>query len=375
MLLAALVDLGIDRARLADLLKGVFVEGWSLRWAQVVRSGVSSLHLEVEVVPSEEHRSWGELRELLNRAKISPWARDKALAVFERLAKAEAKIHSCEETDVVFHEVGGIDSLIDIVGTCLAIEQLGVRDIYVGRLGVGHGQVRCAHGDIPLPSPATLELLVGWQLHPTGIEGECLTPTGAALLAELAVQSRPPNLRLLGTGYGAGTRDNKGRPNIVRASLVEVGATIDTELLVEMSSNIDDMAAEQLSFLQQGLLDAGAVDVWLSPVVMKKGRAGHVLKLLAHSSDAARLRTRLLRHSSTLGVRSVNVEREVLDRWIVEAETKLGPVRVKVGGKDGEAWHASPEYEDCAAIAKSSGIPLAEIYWLAMKAWEDLSDQ
>jgi len=371
MLLASLVDLGADPAALEKTLGGLGLTGWHFEWHQVERCGLRSLLLTVVVDEVTAHRPWSAIRELIEQASLSEWVRSRAISVFERLAVVEAGIHGCETDEVVFHEVGGTDSIVDIVGVILAMELLGVERIIAGPLGVGSGVVDCAHGLIPLPAPATLELVQGWNVHGMEGHGERLTPTGAAIITTLAEQGTVPRMKVLGTGYGAGMRNDLGHPNLVRAVLGELPDSGCLETLIQLSTNIDDMPAEQLAFLQSRLLAEGAIDVWLCPVVMKKGRAGSVLELLAKPKREKALREILLRESSSLGIRRFQVERESLDRWFDKVETGLGAVRIKVGGRGDSPWHAAPEYEDCAALALASGTPLPEIFRLAMRAWEN----
>lgn len=372
MLLAALVDAGALRDDIASALGGLGLSGWSLRWEETRRCGLRSLYLRVVVEEQESHRTWAVIRRLLEEAEVSERVRRDALAVFGRLAEVESQIHGCSPDEVVFHEVGGVDSIIDIVGVVLALEQLGIDRLVVSPLGVGSGFVQCAHGQIPLPAPATLELVQGWQVQAVGGKGERLTPTGAAIISVLGEPGELPSMNVLSTGYGAGTRDDPGVPNVVRAVLGEGLGPEKGERLIQLATNIDDMPAEQLAFIQERLLAEGALDVWLSPVVMKKGRSGVVLQLIVLPQDEARLGDWVLRKSSSLGIRRIAIQRDSLERWFETVETNLGAIRIKVGGREGEVWHAAPEYEDCAAIARATGAPVGEVFRLAMRSWEDL---
>jgi pyridinium-3,5-bisthiocarboxylic acid mononucleotide nickel chelatase len=375
MLLAAIVDAGAERDDIRAALDGLGLSGWSWSWEVTQRCGLRSLRLQVALEEQSSHRSWADIRRLLQEAKLSDRARRDSLAVFQRLAEVEAHIHGCSPEEVVFHEVGALDSIVDIVGVVLAIELLDVQRVVVSPLGVGAGFVQCAHGRIPLPAPATLKLVQGWQVHPVGGQGERLTPTAAALISVLGEPGELPSMTVKGSGYGAGSRDDEALPNVVRAVVGETARVATSERLIHLSANIDDMPAEQLAFIQQQLLAMGALDVWLSPVVMKKGRPGTVLEFLVKPQDAETLVDWVLAKSSSLGVRRVEVLRDALERWIETVETSLGPIRMKVGGRDGEVWHCAPEYEDCATLARTTGKPLAEVFRIATRTWEDQREE
>lgn len=288
--------------------------------------------------------------------------------MFERLAQAEGRVHGVSPERVSFHEVGAIDSIVDIVGCCLLLEQLGVDEIVATPLPLGSGQINAAHGRLSLPAPATLELLRGWPTVQDGRVGELLTPTGAALITTLAKPGPMPSMTPRATGVGAGTRD-PAWSNTVRVVLGDASAPSSPTRVEQIEAQVDDMSGELLPALIEALLRAGALDAWAAPVHMKKGRAGLLLSAIAEPERAEAVCEALLRHSSTFGLRRFPAERVVLDRRHVEVMTPYGAVRVKVGSRLGVELHASPEHADCAARAAEAGVPLAEVYAAAVAAY------
>jgi uncharacterized protein (TIGR00299 family) protein len=317
----------------------------------------------------QPHRSWREVRALLDRAGLDPGARERAEAIFQRLAAAEARIHGTSEDEVVFHEVGAVDSIADIVGCAIALEQLKPDTITSSAPVLGGGTTRSHHGPIPVPSPATLELLKGIPTRGAGLDVELTTPTGAAILAsQVGRFCSWPELRIAAIGYGAGTRELQDRPNLLRAILGEsVAESKGEELLVE--ANIDDMNPEHYEHLMEQLLAGGAHDVWLQPVIMKKSRPAVTISVLCAEGRLEALEGILFRESTTIGVRRLPVWRRKLARRRDRVRTSFGDVHMKVSGEGGEDWTASPEYDDCRALALQHGVPLKAIFQAAMAAW------
>jgi uncharacterized protein (TIGR00299 family) protein len=298
--------------------------------------------------------------------------REQSLDAFTRLARAEARIHGVALERVHFHEVGAIDALADVVGVCAAVEALGVARITCSPLPLGHGAVDTDHGPIPLPAPATLALLRGVPTYPIDVDWETVTPTGAALVSVLADAFEPlPALRPTAQGFGAGD-DRKGPlPNVLRAVLGEVEPALGRDRVALLETNLDDMSPEHLPFLMERLLEDGALDVALSPLTMKKGRPGQLLRVLARPGDADRLARRVLSDSSSLGVRVQTIPRLVRERAQREVATRYGTIRVKLARTADGGFSAKPEYESCARAARRHHVPIDTVTRAAQRAAEE----
>ncbi len=374
MALASLVDAGADLATVVSGLEALRLDGWHIEARSVVREGVAATYLHVEVDdPSSHGRPWAQVRALLAEATGLPErARLRSLAVFETLAEAEAAVHRAPVEEVHFHEVGGLDAIVDIVGTCLALEALGIEAVFASPVPLGRGTVRSAHGALPNPAPAVLRLLAGAPVLGMDEPVELTTPTGAALLAALAATfGAMPAMTLRASGYGAGSRDNLGRPNVVQAVIgdlsaeagdASVGEGTDEELVL-VEANVDDLSGEVLGHLVPALIEAGALDAWLVPAIGKKGRPVHVVSALTTPSRMSRVASTLLRQSGTLGLRRHPVMRTALERRWSEVTVDGHRVRVKIG-----PHRAKAEHEDCVAVAALTGRPLAEVAFLAEAA-------
>ncbi len=316
---------------------------------------------------SHEHRGLGEIEHLLSHAELPDLSKKRALAVFRALAEAEAQIHGKTPETVHFHEVGAWDSVADIVGACLALEQLGVCGVSCGPLPAGTGTIHCAHGEMPNPAPATQSLLTGMAVTQTDEPFELVTPTGAALLRvwTRTLEPVPATTTVLRSAFGFGRRTLNGRPNVLRASLLtsegtETAETGDDALVLE--ANLDDCNPEWLGALTADLLARGALDVWQTPILMKKGRAGTLLSVLAPLSEAETLRERIFRATTTFGVRFYPVHRETLARRFETVRTPWGDVPVKIGSRRGEDLTASPEHDACAALADAHSVLPRQVY-------------
>ncbi|HEU4783815.1 MAG TPA: nickel pincer cofactor biosynthesis protein LarC [Ktedonobacterales bacterium] len=367
MLLGALLDVGLDLATLRDALATLPLSGYTLEAGPVTEHGISGtrLHVRLDEHAPHAHRRLADITALLDAATLPQRAYDRARTIFQRLAQAEATIHGTTPDEVTFHEVGAVDSIVDIVGAALALEIMDVTDIYCSELPLTSGRVRSAHGALPVPAPATLELLRGtdavWRSVPT--EGELVTPTGAALVAALARFERPA-MRLSAVGYGFGTRKLPWA-NCLRAVLgtspdesrrAEAGFERDEVTVIE--SNIDNMTGEALGWLMERLLASGALDVTYTPLQMKKNRPAMLLTVIARPEHASELAARILRESATLGVRMSHAERLKAGREVREIETPLGPVRVKLKTIGADVVAVTPEYDDCRALAEKLKLPL-----------------
>jgi uncharacterized protein (TIGR00299 family) protein len=324
----------------------------------------------------EHGRTFTEIRQIISKSDLSPWVKEKSIAVFQRIANAEGKIHGHPPERVHFHEVGAIDSIVDIVGSCIALEELGRPRVLAGPVVEGTGTIHCAHGTFPLPAPATLEILTARHVPIAQITEphELITPTGAALLAEFAESFAPmQQLIPIKTGYGLGTRENKTRPNVLRAILGQAGSTgqthdWETDTISVLETNIDDLSPEILGATVERALAAGALDVFHTPIQMKKNRPGVLLTILCGAADADRFTELLLTETSAFGVRRSNADRRKLKREVVSVQTPMGHVTVKLGRLDGRVVQVAPEHESCRALAERVNVPIKQVYEAAMRA-------
>lgn len=376
MLLGALADAGAPIAELKAIPERLGLSGVSLELARAARMHIMATQARVQGADSagHPHRSLASIEAIIDSAALPSDTRQRAIAVFRKLGEVEARIHGVPVEKVHFHEVGAVDSLVDIVGACAGLNLLGAEKIYCSPLNVGGGTARTEHGELPAPAPATVELLkaVGAPVYSSGIQAELVTPTGAALVATLASGfGAIPPMKLLAAGYGAGSKDFSDRPNVLRILLGEGSesetagewlagaAPASTVCLIE--ANIDDMNPQIAGHLAEQVMAAGALDIFFTPVQMKKNRAGTLVTLVTEPADRERLARLLFTESTTIGVRFLAAERRVLDRAQVSVDTDYGPVRVKVSRLAGEVLNFAPEYEDCRQIARQQGVPLKKI--------------
>jgi uncharacterized protein (TIGR00299 family) protein len=376
MLLGALIDAGADAHAVADGLRTLGVDGLELDTERTARHGIAALAVRVAQPPRAPavHRSWREVRALIDGCELPDRARERAHAIFAALAGAEARVHGVEPEAVRFHEIGAIDAIGDVCGIALALESLAIDELACSPLPVPRGLIDAAHGRLPIPAPATLELLRGAPLHGVELDVELVTPTGAAVVAALATAFGPlPPMRLQAVGYGAGTRELAERPNVARVLIGERehaadegGADRGEALLIE--TNLDDLAPELVPDAAERCFAAGALDVWVAPVQMKKGRPGIVLSALARPADERAVAHAILRETTALGVRVSPVRRWELERRTVTVEVDGEPVRLKLGLLAGEPVNAAPEHDDCVAVARRSGRPVKEVWAAALVA-------
>lgn len=379
MLLAALLHAGYPldelRATIARLhLPDVRVE------AEVVRrGGIAGTHVRVVVGPAagHKHRHLPQILDIIAAAGLPERVAETATLAFRRLAEAEAAVHQTAIEKVHFHEVGADDAIVDIVGVCSGFEALGVERVVAAPVPTGSGTVRCEHGEMPVPAPATAELLRGVPLAACEERGELTTPTGAALLTTLAEAFGPlPAMTIQRIGYGAGTRENRSRPNLLRLLIgTAVGAgheaAGEVDRVVVLETQLDDAPGQVVGFALERALEAGALDAYVVPIGMKKGRPGQLLTVLAAPADAPRIEEVLFRETTTLGVRRYECERRKLIRSHVAVATPFGEIRVKVGRRGDEVLQAWPEYEDCAAAARAHGVALRQVQAAALEAWRE----
>jgi len=359
LFLGAMADLGVDLRPLTAVLEDLGVRGFRLRSERTSEHGIAGTRVTVDLdakAQEHSHRPWSDIRPLLER--LPAGVTKPALAIFGKLASAEGKVHGVAEEAVEFHEIGAVDSIVDIVGAAWALNRLGNPRVVSRAPPLGSGTVRSQHGVIPVPAPATLQILAGL---PTLLEGrgELTTPTGAAILAACADFELPASFRAEKIGYGIGHTRFEDRPNVLRASLGMAGETPEQVYVLE--THLDDLTPQLIANVAERLLGAGALDVALSPLWMKKGRPGQRLTVVCRAADRKALTEILFRESSTLGVRSYPVDRDELDRRVVAVETPYGAIRIKLGSLRGELLNAAPEFDDCVAAARRHGVPLKEV--------------
>jgi uncharacterized protein (TIGR00299 family) protein len=365
MALASLLDAGADLDEVLQCLRALPVGGWELTVTKAERSGVTATQVLVEATEDVE-RTWADIRALVEGAEGLPErARRRALEVFSALAAAEGRVHNVAPEEVHFHEVGGTDAVVDVLGTCAALDSLGIDRIYASPVALGSGTVSSVHGELPNPAPAVLELLKFAPVHGTTQPSELVTPTGAALLSALVESFGPmPALTLRAAGYGAGSRDTGGVPNVLQAVVGDMAAQelpgATQSALVLLEANVDDVTGEVLAHLVASLLAAGALDAWLVPAIGKKGRPVQVISVLAEPEDVPALSELVLKETGTLGLRQHTVARWALPRSWAEVDVGGQRVRVKVG-----PHRAKAEHGDCARAALVLGIPLREVARLA----------
>ncbi|HEX3031444.1 MAG TPA: nickel pincer cofactor biosynthesis protein LarC [Bacillota bacterium] len=382
MLLSSLLDAGVDEGALRASLARLPLADYTLKIGKTNKKGLSGTSLTV--LPGESHqhchRHLADILELISQAGLSPWATNLAGTVFRRLAEAEAKVHGTSPERVHFHEVGGVDSIIDIIGFIVALELLAPDRITCSPLPVGNGFVKCEHGLIPVPAPATLELLKGIPLKESDLTGELVTPTAAALLSTVVQEwTSFPALTVDAVGYGAGTRELRV-PNLLRAVLGSTSQpsllnSLDWEKLLVIETNLDDLNPEILPYVADKCLGLGALDVYYQPVIMKKGRSGSLFTVVTKAERADLLCDMLFRETSTLGVRINEVSRYKLPRSFTRVTTPFGEIQVKTGHHPvtGEQLNVAPEFEDCRRAASAFGAPLKAVYQAALDAFRVLN--
>jgi uncharacterized protein (TIGR00299 family) protein len=369
MVLGALVDAGADLGAIEAELRRLGLDGWSISAEKVKRGAISATHVTVETSEGHHHRGLSIILGRIEKAQLAPRAAERATRIFTRLAEAEAKVHAMPVEKVHFHEVGAVDSIIDIVGACVGFELLGLDDFVCSAMDVGGGTVMTAHGLLPVPAPATTELLAGVPVHTSGVLKELVTPTGAAVATTLAsAYGQVPTMTMKAVGYGAGTADLKEKANILRiligerdgVALGDSSAGWDLPVSV-IEANVDDMNPQVYGYFAEKALAAGALDVWSTSALMKKSRPGIVITILCEPSNTQRMMDLLFRETTTIGVRTHEAQRKILDREFVRVKTEWGDVRIKVSRLAGAIVNAAPEFEDCKKIAESNGVPLKSI--------------
>jgi uncharacterized protein (TIGR00299 family) protein len=417
MFIAALIDLGVDAKRLERELQKLKLDGYHLHVSRGEKSSIAGVKFDVHLAHAheyahahdghdhphdhshehhhdhaheehhhEEQRNFAEIKKLISGSKLSAWVKQKSIAVFARIAEAEGKIHGLPPNEVHFHEVGAVDSIVDIVGAAIALELLGKPRVFASPVVEGTGWIQCAHGRFPVPAPATLAILGARKIPVSQCDepNEMITPTGAALLAEFAESFGPmENLVAEKIGFGLGTRENKTRPNVVRAVLgsqakVAAGknkaAALDweTDRVAVLETNLDDCSGEILGAFMETALAAGALDVFHTPIQMKKNRPGVLLTVLCAENDADKFAELILRGTTAFGVRKTIAERRKLRREFAEVATLHGKVAVKIGWLGGKVVQAAPEFESVKKVAAKAGAPVKEVFAAAIQAAKNL---
>ena len=371
MTLASLLAAGVDPGEVSASLRRLDAP-FEISTEEAEVNGVGALHITVHRPEEHAHRDFQTIRALVQNAGLPERAVARSLDAFRRLAVAEGAVHGVDPDRVTFHEVGAVDSIVDVVGSCVALELLDVSSVTCGPLPMGTGVVRAAHGDLPVPGPATLEVLKGSKVRWTEERRETTTPTGAALMAAFTggrfADAAPP-MTLRSVGYGAGRASLEHAPNLLRAVVGEIeGPTGELALL---EANVDDATGEILGAAVENLLAAGALDAWLEPIVMKRGRGAYKVCALVENLYRERLAHRLMRETGALGVRHLGVGRTVAERRHVAVELPYGRCRVKVGSLDGEDFVIAPEFADASRLAEETGMPLPQVYSDARNAYAE----
>jgi len=371
MVLGAFVDLGVPLEALGAALEALPIEGYSLEARKVQRCGILATQVIVDCAEEHKHRGFRDIAEMISSSSLPERTKERAIRCFRLLGEAEAKVHGVALEQVHFHEVGAVDAIIDIVGTMWCAEYLGIEHASASEVVVGSGTVRAAHGELPVPAPATALLLQGVPVTSGGRRGELTTPTGAAILRTLVTEFGPMPLTVYeAIGYGAGSRTEPGYANCLRVFLGNAPDHLAVEhtKLALVQTEIDDMPGEHFGFLQERLFDAGALDVAFLPIQMKKNRPGVSVQCLVPMERFSHVAATLLRESTTFGLKVIPCDRYCLRRESHEISTPLGPIRVKIGFWGEEVLKIAPEYEDCRRIALERKLPLAKVFEAASQA-------
>jgi uncharacterized protein (TIGR00299 family) protein len=393
MTLGALVSAGADARALVEQLALLDVAGYEIGFENVERSGISATRAVVRMTAEEHHhRHLADILEIIRRSRLNDAVKERASKIFTRLGEAEARVHDVPVERIHFHEVGAVDAIVDVIGACIGFELLGVERFAASALHVGSGTVEMAHGRFPVPPPAVAELLRGAPVYSTDIVGELVTPTGAAIVSTLCESFGPvPRMRLSSTGYGAGTREYKNFPNVLRVLVGETeadGVVIDEssavvdesgavedggvgveEELIVIETNVDDVSPQVLGHLMEEAFARGALDCYFTNVQMKKNRPGVLVSILCRQSERESLTELLFKETPTLGVRSHTVQRRALERESVTVETEFGRIAVKVGRLRGRVLSATPEFEECREAAQRAGVALRDVQEAARAAF------
>jgi uncharacterized protein (TIGR00299 family) protein len=358
MILGATVAAGVDPNFLREQLSLLRVSGFSIDFETVNRSGLSATYARVETAHEHSHRSLADIKAIIRGSDLSSAVKERAVQIFTRLAEAEARVHNEPIDHVHFHEVGALDAIVDVVGAAICFDALQIERFVCSPLHVGSGMVKMAHGQFPIPPPAVTELLKGVPFYATEIKGELLTPTGAAIITTVCSEYGPiPEMKTAATGYGAGTREYQDFPNVLRVMIgeTEVSSATDERLWM-LETNLDDASPQIIGHVMDRVFELGALDCYFTPVQMKKNRPGVLLSVLCGREEKEVVMKLLFTETTTLGVRSYEVNRRALQRSVVRVETQYGPIDVKVAHLDGRVVNEMPEFEQCRQAAVRAGV-------------------
>jgi len=373
MTVAALIDAGVDAEAIRAGIESLALPGVQVHLDEVMRGGFRAKHFRIEHPEQHAHRHLADIQRIINRSEVlTDDQRDLALRIFGEIAQAEATVHGTTIEKIHFHEVGAIDSIVDITAAAIGFDLLGVEEVVCSAVPTGRGTVQIAHGACAVPTPGTAELLKGVPLIDVPVEAELTTPTGAAILKTVVDRFAEslPAMTVETIGYGAGTRDFKDRANLLRILIGEVSASAgSTDRVMLLETNLDDATGEVIGYTKRALLAAGALDVYTTAIQMKKDRPGVILSVICQPEDVAKLETILFNETSTFGIRRQVIERSVRQRMAYTVESDFGPIKGKLGWRPDEPAIFTPEYEDCAEIAKAHDLPLQDVYMAAKVAF------
>jgi uncharacterized protein (TIGR00299 family) protein len=379
MILGALVGAGVRPQALIEQLDLLGVSGWQVDFDQVDRSGISATYARVHIAPERAHRHLSDILKIIYDSGLTGGIKDRAARIFSLLAEAEAHVHNQPIEKIHFHEVGALDAIIDVCGAAIGFELLGIKEFISSPLRVGAGMTEMAHGRFPIPPPAVAELLKGKPIYAGDMDGEFVTPTGAAIISAVCQSFGPvPPMKIEATGYGAGSRDHKQFPNALR---IFVGETMDTtapadEVLMMIETNVDDISPQVVGHVVDQAFELGALDCYLTHTQMKKNRPGLLISILCHPEEREKFLQMLFAETTTIGARSYVVTRRALARETVRVETQFGPIDVKVAylnkGANNDAVNAMPEFEQCRTAARNAGVALRVVQDAARAAYETL---
>jgi uncharacterized protein (TIGR00299 family) protein len=375
MILGALVGAGVEPRALIDQLQLLDVSGWQIDFERVDRSGISATYARVQIAHEHAHRHLGDILKIIYDSRLNARVKECAAQIFSRLAEAEARVHNEPVEKIHFHEVGALDAIIDVCGAAIGFDLLGIDQFICSPLRVGYGMAEMAHGRFPIPPPAVAELLKGKPIYAGDIEGEFVTPTGAAIIISVCERFEAiPPMKIEATGYGAGSRNPKGFPNALRVMVGETedAAEVVDEHLLMIETNIDDMSPQLFGHVMDRAFELGALDCYLTQTQMKKNRPGILISILCRPSDREKFLQMLFAETTTIGARSYEVTRRALARETIRVQTQFGEIDVKVAHTDDGTVNAMPEFEQCRAAAQEAGVALREVQEAARAAFKSV---
>ncbi|MHC4619146.1 MAG: nickel pincer cofactor biosynthesis protein LarC [Planctomycetota bacterium] len=378
MIVGAMLDAGLDGEFLKSRLSTLGIKGLDIEISKTNRAGLRAISFQPVAPHQHEYRNLEQITDIIKRSKIGEKAAKTAIAIFDKLARAEGAVHDKDPEDVHFHEVGAVDSIVDIVSASIGIDALGVEKVYCSTLSVGGGAVQCAHGLMPVPVPATAELIKGVPVVGGPAQVELLTPTGAAILTTIVEEfAALPAMKIEAVGYGAGSRNPEEFPNVLRLILGEsaAGSSADTDTVCLLETNVDDVSGELIGFVTEKLLEDGALDVFTTPIVMKHNRPAVRVSVMCRLEDAPELERVLFEQGLTFGIRRQVLQRSKLARDFVSVKTQFGKIRIKTGSMNGKIVNAKPEFSDCAAAAKKHNVAVKVVWEAAIKAYGSTSQK